>query len=163
MSPGPRVRTDIVDAYLFRRRARRVEVLQLRRAAEPLKGTWQPVMGHARPGETAIACLWREVREETGLRRGGDDLLGAWALQQVHPYFVAALDALVMSPRFAIEVSPTWQPRLNREHDAARWVDARRPGASFMWPGQALAVRDIPRLDRLRGACRVGLALDLAV
>jgi 8-oxo-dGTP pyrophosphatase MutT (NUDIX family) len=112
----PTLRADLVDAYVFHR-APGLELLQLRRARDPLRATWQPVMGHVEPGETAVACLWRELREETGL--SPRDALGAWALEQIHPYFVADLDAVVMSPRFAVEVAPGWEPTLNHEHDAA--------------------------------------------
>ena len=138
-----RVRTDIIDAYIFRRSARRVEMLQLRRTTSPLQGTWQPVMGHARRGESAVKCLWRELREETGLTRRSAGFVRAWALSQVHPYYLADLDAIVISPCFAVEVSRGWAPRLNAEHDDARWVEARRPERSFMWPGQILAVREL--------------------
>jgi len=154
-----RVRADIIDAYLFRRVARRIEVLQLRRATEPLKKTWQPVMGHVRTSETAVACLWRELREETGLTRRSDGFIGAWAMEHVYPYFMTELNAIVLSPRFAVEVSHGWIPRLNHEHDASRWVDARRPELTFMWPGQVHTVADIPRLLKPRGVLRVGKPL----
>jgi ADP-ribose pyrophosphatase YjhB (NUDIX family) len=115
----PRIRTDVVDAYVFRR-AGAIELLQLRRVEAPLDGTWHPVMGHLETGETATACMWRELHEETGLTPSG--ALGAWALEQVHPFFLADRDEIVMSPRFAVEVGAGWAPTLNGEHDAHRWV-----------------------------------------
>jgi 8-oxo-dGTP pyrophosphatase MutT (NUDIX family) len=146
----PAVRTDIIDVYVFRRFPSEslsriepyVEVLQLFRAERPLAETWQPVMGHVEAGETAAACAWRELSEEVGLERG-PALVGLWALEQVHPFFMAELDAVVMSPRFAAEVVGAWEPRLNGEHSAHRWIAAHQAHRYFMWPGQVAAVHEI--------------------
>lgn len=147
---GPRLRTDIVEVYVFTRPSRLepsaapIAFLQLFRAAEPLRGTWQPVMGHAEPGETAARCALRELEEETGLARDGPQLLGFWALEEVHPYFVAPLDAVVLSARFAAEAPHPWTPALDPEHTAFRWVRSDET-ALFMWPGQRAACREIER------------------
>ena len=183
---GPRIRSDVIDVYVFQRAVKPprplvgasagvsaassswggvtpdtgsdagnsagggggVYFLQLKRTREPLGGTWHPVMGHAEKGETAVQCAWRELSEEVGLRKGDAALRGVWALEQVHPFFIAELDAIVMSPRFAVEVSPDWTPRLNDEHAGHRWVhsrDAMRASGegAFMWPGQRAAAREI--------------------
>lgn len=138
---GPRVRTDVVDVYVFRRYAENVEFLQLLRAADPLGRTWQPIMGHVESGETAVTTALRELREEVGLdARGPCSCAGLWALEQVHPFYIAAIDSIVMSPRFACEVTPGWTPRLNDEHLEWRWV---RDAAAFMWPGQKRCVEEI--------------------
>jgi dATP pyrophosphohydrolase len=179
---GPRIRSDVIDVYVFQRAAKpprpvvgasavssswggttpdtgadlshRVYFLQLQRTRDPLGGTWQPIMGHCEKGETAVQCALREMAEEVGLSRGDSALRGVWALEQVHPFFIAELDAIVMSPRFAVEVAgggAGWTPRLNDEHAAYRWVharDAMRASGSggegaFMWPGQRAAAREI--------------------
>lgn len=140
----PAVRTDIVDAYVFRRDAQGlVEFLQLRRVGPSLAGTWQPVMGHVEAGETAVECVWREVQEELGLVRTGGAVLGAWALEQVHPFYLASKDCVVMSPRFAVEVGQGFEPVLNEEHDAHRWVPAANADSAFMWPGQRAAIAEL--------------------
>ncbi|MEL6328040.1 MAG: NUDIX domain-containing protein [Planctomycetota bacterium] len=143
-SNGPRVRTDIVDVYVFRRGATDVSLLQLLRARDPLGGTWQPVMGHVEAGERAVDTVWRELGEEVGLRPPSG-VVGAWALEQVHPFFLADRDEIIMSPRFAVEVERGWEPELNDEHEGARWVSSGDEG-SFMWPGQRAAVRELLRL-----------------
>lgn len=137
---GPRVRSDIVDVYIFRRALPGAEFLQLLRASEPLHGTWHPIMGHVEAGESAVQTALRELDEEVGLSPRDPDLLGLWALEQVHPYFVAAIDCIVLSPRLVAEVAPDWEPRLNTEHSAARWVS---DASSFMWPGQRKAVEEV--------------------
>lgn len=172
---GPRVRTDVVDVYVFRRVADGtlsvsdgrihhgvaasvagrpvadapgsigrgsggVQFLQLLRASDPLGQTWQPIMGHVESGETAVATAVRELREEVGLDVASPECVGLWALEQVHPFYIAAIDSIVMSPRFACEVPEGWTPRLNAEHTAWRWVGEAR---AFMWPGQKRCVEEI--------------------
>ncbi|MDX2115404.1 MAG: NUDIX domain-containing protein [Planctomycetota bacterium] len=143
---GPRLRTDIIDVYIFRRRAdaagtgARAQFLQLLRASDPLGGTWQPVMGHVEAGETALQTALREAAEEVGLLPRDADFISMWALEQVHPYYIAALDAIVLSPRFCVEVAPTWEPTLNPEHSRARWTT---DPALFMWPGSRRAVEEV--------------------
>lgn len=140
---GARVRADVVDVYVFRHggsRAGRPEFLQLLRANDPLKGTWQPVMGHAEAGESSVSAAARELLEEVGLDARSRACLGLWALEQVHPFYIAAIDTVVMSPRFACEVATDWTPRLNREHTAHRWTDR---ASDFCWPGQKFALREI--------------------
>ena len=171
---GPRIRSDVVDVYVFQRSVREPKGLWRParrggaggvgsgtggasagraggclppgvRGGAPLGGSWHPVMGHVERGEKATDTLWRELREELGLE--AKELVGAWALEQVHPFFIAELDAIVMSPRFAAEVKPGWTPTLNEEHSAFRWVAARDAAEAFMWPGQISACREI--VDRL--------------
>jgi dATP pyrophosphohydrolase len=152
---GPGVRTDIIDVYVFQRvggsaSAREVRVLQMLRATEPLAGTWHPIMGHVEPGETAVDAAVREAAEEVGLEIDGPMCLGMYALEQTYPFYVAELDCIVLSPRFAVEVSSAWEPRLNGEHSAARWIGAPYHGGQpagdfFLWPGQRMCIADLVR------------------
>ena len=140
----PTLRSDIIDVYVFRR-VPGLELLQLLRAPEShfMPATWHPVMGHIESGETAIACALRELGEEVGLADDDPAFLGLWALEQVHPFFIASRDEIVLSPRFACEVDGDWQPRLNREHTSFRWVQGADTDQAFMWPGQRAAIREI--------------------
>lgn len=151
---GAVIRADVVDVWVVKaRRAGGWELLQLRRAREPLARTWQPVMGHIEPGETAVAAAVREAREEIGLDVRGRAALAFWALEQLHPFFIAAINAVVLSPRFAVRVGPRWEPTLNAEHDAHRWVRATPASvrAAFMWPGQWAAAAEIVAVLRRPG------------
>lgn len=153
---GPRIKTNLIDAYVFRS-GPVVELLQLRRAREPFTGDWHPVMGHIEPREAAIDTLWRELREEIGLERAS--VVGAWSLEQVHPYFVPELDSIFLTPRFAVEVPAGFTPRLNPEHDAWRWVEIDEVPSMFLWPGQHAAAREIAMIadpaSPLRDALRL--------
>ncbi len=146
-SPGPSIRTDVIDVYVFRRAfsdpVAPVHFLQIRRTRTPMRGTWQPVMGHIEPGERALDTAVRELHEELGLAPAAQALLGLYQLEQTYPYFLAEIDQIVLSPRFAAEVAPFWEPTLNAEHDAARWVAPADVESAFMWPGQIAALREI--------------------
>jgi ADP-ribose pyrophosphatase YjhB (NUDIX family) len=144
----PTLRSDIVDVYIVRgvepgAGTARPEILQMRRADSPLLGTWQPLMGHVEAGETALNAAWRELQEEVGLSRSDASLLEFLALEQVHPFFLAELDAIVLSPRFCAIVANEWAPRLSEEHSAFRWVVPTQIEAMFMWPGQRAACAEI--------------------
>jgi dATP pyrophosphohydrolase len=147
----PAIRTDIVDVYLFRRWPDEtiargepmVELLQLFRSRSPLAESWQPVMGKIIGDETAPEAARREVMEEVGLGPDDPAAVGFWALEQVSPFYLPELDAVVMSPRFALEVTGTWRPVLNHEHTDFRWISAHQANRYFMWPGQLAAVREI--------------------
>lgn len=143
---GPRVRTDVINVYIVRRNAADLELLQIKRARDPLKDSWQPVMGHIEPGETAPRAAAREMNEEVGLSPADPRVLGFYALEQVHPFYIAAIDSVVMSPRFVAEVDRGWEPTLNAEHTAARWVQSAHAERAFMWPGQLAAIREITAL-----------------
>lgn len=168
---GPIIRTDVVDVQVFRvfdapqhdldappaamriadtdpRAARealiqRTEFLQLLRSDGSLTNTWQPVMGHAHVGESAAACALRELEEEVAIRHSDKALLGLWALEQVHPFFLAHVDIIMFSPRFCARVATDWSPTLNHEHTDYRWVKAAEAARTFMWPGQIAAIQEI--------------------
>ncbi|MBX3410489.1 MAG: NUDIX domain-containing protein [Phycisphaeraceae bacterium] len=158
----PTLRTDIVDVYVFRR-GPGLEFLQLRRTDGAYAGSWQPVMGHVEPGERAAACARRELLEETGLDAAGAHALGFWALQAVRPYFIPALDCVMLSARFAVEAAPGWAPVLCAEHDAHRWVAGAE---AFVWQGQRETCGEIGALlDALarggEGAAYLGAGLRI--
>lgn len=141
---GPTLRTDIVDVYVFRRRLAAIEFLQLHRAGGALSGTWQPVMGHVRDGNTAVATALRELEEETGYAPGRS-LTSLWQLEAVNTYFLASRDCVMLSPCFAALVEPDADPRLNNEHDDFRWVARDHVDRFFIWPGQRTAIEQIVR------------------
>lgn len=141
------VRTDVVDVYVVRHAdTGELEFLQLRRVEEPLRGTWQPIMGHTHAAERSLDTALRELHEEVGLDR--NDALAMWALEQVHPYYIARLDTIMLTPRFAVLAQAHWSPRLNQEHDAFRWVNQSDINTAFIWPGQRTCCDEIIALVR---------------
>lgn len=149
----PELRADVVDVYIARRGTLGIEYLQLLRAQAPMQNTWQPVMGHIEAGETAVQGAKRELKEETGLACGDDHMLALYALEQTHPFFLAELDCVMMSPRFVAEVRAGWNPSLqvlvaSGEHTQFRWVPENRVDDGFMWPGQRAALQEASRVLR---------------
>jgi len=160
----PSIRADIVDVYIARESRGVVEFLQLHRTNDPLADTWQPVMGHVEREESVVETAVRELGEEVGLCDGDESWLGFWQLEDVHPYFVARLDAVLLSPRLLVEVVGSWTPDISGEqtHDDYRWVCADALDELFMWPGQVRACREAVNLLATRGsaferALRLGL------
>ncbi|MDP1662521.1 MAG: NUDIX domain-containing protein [Phycisphaerales bacterium] len=147
--------------YVLRTVGTSFEVLQLRRVEVPLAGTWQPVMGHIEPGETAITAAAREAGQELGLNLADEQrCTDLFALEQVHPFFIAEWDAVILSPRIVAVVGEQWEPALDGEHDAHRWLPIDSAPASFMWPGQRAALAEIvgllgPMQDGARRALRI--------
>jgi 8-oxo-dGTP pyrophosphatase MutT (NUDIX family) len=156
MMPGPPIRSDIVDVYVFRRNgdapSAAIEFLQMRRAEGALTGSWHPVMGHVEGDETAVQTALRELDEETAYRRDRG-LIGFWQLELVNTYYLASHECIVMSPGFAAEVDSFVEPKLDSSHDAFRWVASDHADRLFLWPGQRKAiehiVRDIASTDSL--------------
>jgi dihydroneopterin triphosphate diphosphatase len=154
------IRADMVTVFVLRR-IPGVEFLQLRRAKEPFGGTWQPVTGGLDAGESAVACALRELMEEAGLAHDDPALLRLWQLDQVHPFYLARHDAVMLAPAFAAEVDAAWEPALNHENSAWRWVPADQAESGFMWPGQVASCREITdQLLRPGSLCEPALRLD---
>ena len=150
---GPHIRSDIIDVYVFRRAprsqaARSIQLLQLLRTKPPLDATWHPIMGHIEPAETAVEAAFRELTEEVGLSPSHPAFISAWALEQVHPFFIAKINSIVLSPRFAVEVARSWTPTLNHEHARHRWIPYSKIAGSFMWPGQLAAINELVQMLR---------------
>jgi 8-oxo-dGTP pyrophosphatase MutT (NUDIX family) len=104
------------------------------------------VLGHCEPAEGSVACVIRELREEIGLDvRDSAVCDGLYAIEQVRPFYVWEIDSVVLGPRFAALVREGFEPTLNNEHSAHRWVALRDAGASAFWPGQEATIAEIER------------------
>ncbi len=141
---GPAIRTDIVEVFPFARQGETIVFLQLRRRNPPAAGSWQPVMGHIEPGETAVDAGLRELWEETGLGpRVLEDGRALWQLEAVDTFFLASGNCILMCPGIAAEVDPSLPITLDDAHDAHRWVEAGQIEQAFLWPGQRHAARQV--------------------
>lgn len=141
------VRVSHVEAYVFRRKGSRVEILCLQRAKSriALPGAWQPVTGKIERGERALVAAAREVREETGLtpRRW-------WGLETLSIWFESSTEQLAALPLYAAEVAPNARVVLSREHVAYRWLAPAAAARRFVWETQRRGLLALER-EVLRG------------
>lgn len=153
----PRLDPCLIEVYVFRRGARGVEFLVLRRrAGDSLPGVWQPVTGTLERRETAVRGALREVREETGVvpRR-------LWRLETVTAFLDPGRDAIRLVTLFAAEVAKRDAVRLSREHSAHRFVSARDAARRFLWDSQRRGLLAV-RAQVLRGGAQAR-ALEIAL
>jgi 8-oxo-dGTP pyrophosphatase MutT (NUDIX family) len=153
----PRLEPCLVEVYVFRRRARRVEFLALRRRdADSLPGVWQPVTGTLKRGEAAVRGALREVREEAGVvpRR-------LWRLESVTGFFDPRRDAIRFAVLFAAEVAERDGVRLSPEHTAHLFLPARAAAKRFLWDSQRRGLAAV-RAQVLGGGARAR-ALEIAL
>jgi len=59
------------EAVIYRRNGDTIGYLLLKRLPER-NGFWQPVTGGLEEGETRTEALYREIREETGIRNSAE-------------------------------------------------------------------------------------------
>jgi 8-oxo-dGTP pyrophosphatase MutT (NUDIX family) len=101
-------------------------------------GTWQAIYGTSERGESAVAAVIRELREEAGLIPAE-----LYRLDQVSVFYIASTDTMWHCVPFCAIVTPEHRVVLNEEHDAARWVPAADAERTFMWKDNRDAIRDI--------------------
>jgi 8-oxo-dGTP diphosphatase len=91
------------------------EVLMLLRNKPPNQGLWNGVGGHIEPGEGALACILREVEEETGYRLASARFCGllTWEGFEIPPagLYIFTAPAPQGEPRPNSEGILEWKPR----------------------------------------------------
>ncbi|RIK46933.1 MAG: lipoyltransferase [Chloroflexi bacterium] len=143
----PRIVSDIADAFVFRKiHARPQFLLLLRRHSGPMGGAWQAIHAQIDPDETAVQAVLREVQDCTGLTP-----LAVYSADFVSQIYDHSTDALVLSPAFALEVSPQLTPVLSPAFVDHAWCDLEETTARLPWTSQRWAVRHIYDVIALGG------------
>ena len=123
-----------VEAIIFRRKGNEVEYLLLKRLPER-NGFWQPVTGGVEEGETRREALYREIREETGIKgiiRVLDDLY----------YFEFSDPNTYQEYVYGVEVSLSEEIMFDpEEHSEYRWCNYREALRLLHWKENKAALR----------------------
>jgi dihydroneopterin triphosphate diphosphatase len=138
----PRVVSDIVDIYVFRRLNARLQFLLLHRRPDvALPHTWQAFHSQVRVGDTTIETVIRAVKELCGL-----NVSAIYSADYVNQFYDEGRDALVLAPVFAVNVSPQAPIDLAPDFRDAAWFDRDEATARLAFSGQRWAVRHIDEI-----------------
>lgn len=144
----PRIVSDIVDVYVFRRLNARVQFLLLQRRPDvALPHTWQSFHSQIRAGDTTLETVQRAVRELCGL-----NVSTVYSADYVNQFYDEGRDALVLAPVFAVNVSPQAPIDLADDFRDAAWFDRDEATARLAFSGQRWAVRHIDEIMGLGDA-----------
>jgi hypothetical protein len=158
-----RLRSDLIDIYVIRRRDGVFQFLQLQprpketAVSAPASGSfWMPVLGRVAKGETAVQAAVRVLSERLGLNVTDANAFGGlWACAPVLPFFFPERDCIVLSPRFVVLAAWNWEPAPDAAQVMHRWkeystftyaYEELRAGFDRQfdtWPGQAVTVNEI--------------------
>ena len=121
---------------------RRGEKFLVARRSATSGGYWHTIAGTVEAGEASDAAALRELREETGLDAGELQPLGEFAY--VRESWEEQPGLRVHVRAFLVDVGPTWEPKLNEEHDEYRWLGREDAAELLFWPEPAALLRALP-------------------
>lgn len=125
------VRCTMASVVVVRASAAQPHVLLMRRASAYLQGAWSYVAGHLEAGETLWQCALRELAEETSLKPV--ELYSADCCEQ---FYDVRDECIHLVPAFVAMVDAGADVRLNREHNAFRWVSFTEALPELPFDGQ---------------------------
>ena len=135
----PRIVSDSIDVYPFRRINGRVQfLLLLRRPEVALGNTWHAVHAKVIEGETAHAAAKRQLRETAGIVP--HRLYSADLVAQFYDHFS---DTISLTPVFAALVEGPGPVILSPDFSDFAWCDMEEAVARFFTNGQRQAIRHI--------------------
>ena len=105
-------------------------------------GAWEVVHGRIEEGETPVHAAVRELGEETGLAPKALYTIAS------HPFYVAALDSVLMAVTFAALVDPRATVTLGPEHSRFAWLSFADAADRSTWPRAEEHLRWIGKLLR---------------
>jgi len=125
-----------VEAIIFRKNGNKTEYLLLKRVPEK-NGFWQPVTGGLEEGETRTEALFREIKEETGIKNPIRVIEGLY-------YFEFSDPNLNQEYVYGVEVSPTEEVVLDgEEHSEYRWCSFREALQLLSWKENKEALKKL--------------------
>lgn len=141
----PKVVSDIVDIYVFRRLHARVQFLLLQRRQDvALPHTWQSFHSQILVGDTTLETVRKTVLDLCGL-----NVSEIYSADYVNQFYDEGRDAMVLAPVFAVNVSPQAPIDLGPDFRDAAWFDRDEATAHLAFSGQRWAVRHIDEIMSL--------------
>lgn len=143
----PRIVSDVVDVYPFRRVNARIQFLVLRRRDDdPAGGRWQAVHGRIQNGEHTVSAVRRELTSATGLTAGK-----LYSADFVAQFYDNGSDTVVLAPSFAAQIEARSRPDVAPEFIDYAWCDLEETTARLPMTAQRWAVRHIYETIALGG------------
>jgi dATP pyrophosphohydrolase len=135
----PRIVSDLVDTYLFRRINARPQFLVLRRRGEdPARDAWQAIHTRVAPGETAVDAARRDIRTRTGLTP-----IRFFTADYIAQFYDPAADSIVFAPTLAAQINPKSRIQIAPDYIDYAWCDLEETTARLAYSAQRWAVRHI--------------------
>jgi 8-oxo-dGTP pyrophosphatase MutT (NUDIX family) len=137
-STGIPVVSDLAACFVIARDLAPPRLLMLKRSeSDPhAPGFWNIIYGHLEPGENPVACIVRELREETGLQASS-----LYTLNETAAFYDHSRTALRLTPFFVAFVSSTSPITVDpAEHLEAVWIDLETARSRLIWPAQKRAL-----------------------
>jgi len=143
----PKIVSDIVDVYPFRRNRKVIQFLLLHRRDDvPLGNTWQAVHGRILPQERATEAALRELREQAGLIPAR-----LYSADFINQFYDHLADAIILAPSFAALIEDTSTIQLAGDYNDYAWCDLEETVSRLPWSNQRWAVRHIYDVIALGG------------
>jgi dATP pyrophosphohydrolase len=138
----PKVVSDIVDVYVFRRLNARVQFLLLQRRADvAMPHTWQAFHAQIDDAESTMDAVKRTVNDLAGL-----NVSAVYSADYVNQFYDESRDVLVLAPVFAVNVSPQAPVELGDDFRDCAWFDRDEATARLPFSGQRWATRHIDEI-----------------
>jgi dihydroneopterin triphosphate diphosphatase len=135
----PRIVSDLVDTYLFRKINARPQFLVLRRRADSPQGDiWQAIHTRVANGETAIDAARRDVQASTGLTP-----LRFYTADYIAQFYDHASDSIILAPTLAAQINPKSPISVAPEYSDYAWCDLEETTSRLIYSAQRWAVRHI--------------------
>lgn len=144
----PKIASNMVDAYLFRRARGRTHYLLLRRHSDSGFGAnWQSIHARIEPSETAVSASLRAIRTILGVKP-----TAGYTADYINQFYDATTDSIILAPVLAFELSPTAEIILDPEFADVAWCDREEATGRLLYSGQRWAIRHIEDVVILGGA-----------
>lgn len=142
-SPSPvniPIRTCVISAYIFRKKAGKIQFLILKRKSPYMFGLWQQVAGRIEKGETAPQAALREIKEETDLVPKA-----LYSADMVEIFYEDNHRCIHIIPVFAAIADSKAEVTLSDEHSDYKWVSASQAKKHMTFLQQRTSIEIINR------------------